>query len=91
MKHKQYVTAQKLFQQALAQEQAEGTADRQASVLKASGDALVLQGRALEAGRTYQQAMILAPASAELVVVRHTTTCGCPKADYAAVYDCVVV
>ena len=66
VKQKLYGKAHELFQQALAQEQ---SAERQASLLKASGDALILQGRAVEAGRAYGQALVLLPESLETTVV----------------------
>ena len=62
----EYGKAHELFQQALAQEQ---SPERQASLLKASGDALILQGRAVEAGRAYAQALVLLPESLETTVV----------------------
>ena len=69
VKQKQYARAHELFQQALGQEQAAGTVERQASLLKATGDALIRQGKPVEAGGAYQRALQLMPESPEIVVV----------------------
>lgn len=70
VKHRGYAKADDLFAQALASEQARAAADRQVSVLKAWGDAKVLQGSLQEAGTLYEQALGIQPDSLDIVVVK---------------------
>ncbi len=70
VKHRGYAKADDLFAQALASEQARGATDRQVSVLKAWGDAKVLQGSLQEAGTLYEQALRIQPDSLDIIVVK---------------------
>jgi len=70
VKHRGYAKADDLFAQALASEQARGATDRQVSVLKAWGDAKVLQGSLQEAGTLYEQALGIQPDSLDIIVVK---------------------
>ena len=70
VKHRGYAKAYDLLAQALASEQARGATDRQVSVLKAWGDAKVLQGSLQEAGTLYEQALAIQPDSLDIIVVR---------------------
>ncbi len=69
VKHRSYVKAYELFAQALASEQANGDPDRQVSLLKAWGDAKVLEGSLEEAQGLYEQALGLQPDSLLIIVV----------------------
>ena len=70
VKQRGYAKADDLFAQALASEQARGAADRQVSVLKAWGDAKLLQGSLQEAATLYEQALGIQPDSLDIIVVQ---------------------
>ena len=70
VKHKGYAKAYELFASALESEGSGGTPARQVSILKAWGDAKVLQGSLQEAGELYEQALTIQPDSLLTIVVK---------------------
>lgn len=71
VKQKSYAKAQELFAQALARDKASGDTDRQVSLLKAWGDAQVLDGALEEAADLYEQGLSLQPDSLHIIVVSY--------------------
>lgn len=71
VKQKSYPKAQELFAQAMERDKASGDIDRQVSLLKAWGDAKVLDGALEEAARMYDQALSLQPDSLYTIMVSH--------------------
>ena len=73
VRQKNYAKAYELFAQALTQSTASGDTDRQLSLLKAWGDAKVLDSALEEAAELYDQALALQPDSLTIVVVGAST------------------
>lgn len=71
VKQKSYAKAQELFAQAMERDKASGEIERQVSLLKAWGDAKVLDGALEEAAGLYEQALSLQPDSLYTLMVSH--------------------
>ena len=71
VKQRSYAKAQELFAQALERDKASGDTERQVSLLKAWGDAKVLDGALEEAAGLYEQALSLQPDSLYTIMVSH--------------------
>lgn len=69
VRQKNYAKANELFAQALAQSTASGNTDRQVSLLKAWGDAKVLDAALEEAADLYDKALSLQPDSLNIIMV----------------------
>lgn len=69
VRQKNYAKAYELFAQALSQSTASGDTERQLSLLKAWGDAKVLDAALEEAADLYAQALDLQPDSLSILVV----------------------